>query len=300
MAESRPAIWHSEKRKAWAVVLGVVLSLVVFAHMGEGAAAPQKSSALAAADKAFAAGKFKAAASAYSRLLGKGEGLSSREMARILMRRGIAYRNLGRPSRAIADLTAALWLKGLTAAERQRARDNLAQAYRSAGITPPGGLARRQVASPKLGVGHQKKKAGKSAPKSSVAAIPAFATQVRPSRAATAPTRATSRREGTPKRPQTARRPVTPKPKTPPKKLPAFATEVEPAAAKSQAPAANGLTGFFSSLFAPNTPSPENATGGTSQASSGTGGNRKKPITSQKTPPAPVLTDWSKVTTVHK
>lgn len=62
------------------------------------------------------------------------EGAPSGEAAKALYLRGIAYRKLGQPSRAIADLGAAIWL-GLPGSDRVRAQVNRGLAFRSAGLT---------------------------------------------------------------------------------------------------------------------------------------------------------------------
>ena len=62
------------------------------------------------------------------------EGAVPSEAAKALYLRGIAYRKLGQPSRAIADLGAAIWL-GLPGSDRVRAQVNRGLAYRSAGLS---------------------------------------------------------------------------------------------------------------------------------------------------------------------
>lgn len=65
------------------------------------------------------------------------EGADAGEAAKALFLRGIAYRKLGQPSRAIADLGAAIWL-GLSSSDKVRAQVNRGLAYRSAGIGEQG------------------------------------------------------------------------------------------------------------------------------------------------------------------
>jgi tetratricopeptide (TPR) repeat protein len=62
------------------------------------------------------------------------EGAAPAEAAKALYLRGIAYRKLGQPSRAIADLGAAIWL-GLPGSDKVRAQVNRGLAYRSAGLS---------------------------------------------------------------------------------------------------------------------------------------------------------------------
>jgi len=61
--------------------------------------------------------------------------LTSREAAKALYYRGLAYRALGKPGQAIADLDAAIALRnGLTLGQLAHAEDNRAAAYQEAGI----------------------------------------------------------------------------------------------------------------------------------------------------------------------
>lgn len=62
------------------------------------------------------------------------ESASPGEAAKALYLRGIANRKLGHPSRAIADLGAAIWL-GLPGSDKVRAQVNRGLAYRSAGLS---------------------------------------------------------------------------------------------------------------------------------------------------------------------
>lgn len=62
-------------------------------------------------------------------------GLPTSQLARGLYQRGIAYRKLGQPAHAIADLTQALFLKnGLTSGDRAEALSARAASYREAGL----------------------------------------------------------------------------------------------------------------------------------------------------------------------
>jgi len=87
--------------------------------------------------KAYKAGKMGAAVSTLTVALSSG-GLSSKDLAKALYYRGLAYRRSKKPAEAIADLTSALWLKsGLSTSERQDAIKNRTSAYREAGINEP-------------------------------------------------------------------------------------------------------------------------------------------------------------------
>jgi len=59
---------------------------------------------------------------------------SEAQVAQALYLRGVAYRRLGQPARAISDLGAAVWL-GLPASEKARALVNKGLAYRAAGLS---------------------------------------------------------------------------------------------------------------------------------------------------------------------
>jgi tetratricopeptide (TPR) repeat protein len=102
---------------------------------------------------------------------------SSSDAAKALYLRGVAYRKLGQPSRAIADLGAAMWL-GLPGSERVRAQVNRGLAYRSAGLTKEADadFAVARNASSSSEVEKIIAQDGAGAP----AAIAAFATEVRP------------------------------------------------------------------------------------------------------------------------
>jgi len=65
------------------------------------------------------------------------ENASPEQAAKALYLRGIAYRKLGEPGRAIADLGAALWL-GLPASDKVRALVNKGLAYKAAGLSSQG------------------------------------------------------------------------------------------------------------------------------------------------------------------
>src|SRR5262249_8082568 len=90
--------------------------------------------AIDAAFEQLEAGKSAEAAHALTRVI-NGGGLPPAIMAKALLYRGIAYRQLKKPAQAIADLTGALWLKGgLSEADRGDALKQRVAAYQEAGL----------------------------------------------------------------------------------------------------------------------------------------------------------------------
>jgi hypothetical protein len=84
--------------------------------------------------KAYREGAIEASVEALSGALE--EGVGSRESAQALYYRGLAYRALGKPGQAIADLTGAIAVKnGLPPAQLADAEDNRTSAYAEAGIS---------------------------------------------------------------------------------------------------------------------------------------------------------------------
>jgi len=91
-----------------------------------------------AAPQQLEAGKSAEAAHALTRVI-NGGGLPPAIMAKALLYRGIAYRQLKKPAQAIADLTGALWLKGgLSEADRGDALKQRVAAYQEAGLADSG------------------------------------------------------------------------------------------------------------------------------------------------------------------
>jgi cell division septation protein DedD len=91
-------------------------------------------------------GKSEAAAQQLSNVIASGK-LPTAQMARALYYRGVAYRKLGKPAQAIADLTSALWIKnGLDAGQRNDALLQRAGAYREAGLTDQAEADEKRVA----------------------------------------------------------------------------------------------------------------------------------------------------------
>jgi hypothetical protein len=126
----------------------------------------------------LAAGKYDAAVRQLSATVNS-ESASTGDAAKALYLRGIAYRKMGEPARAAADLGAAIWL-GLPEGDRVKALVNRGLAYKAAGLAREGEV--ELAAARKLG--------GSSAVDTLIAegggtpagaaAIAAFATEVRP------------------------------------------------------------------------------------------------------------------------
>jgi hypothetical protein len=118
-------------------------------------AAPQRDTvaiqrAYAAGTKAFETGDM-AEAERQLTVAISGGGLPNSQMARALYYRGAASRQLGRPARAISDLTTAVWLKGgLEGDDRKKAIEARQLAYQEAGLgdkpPPVGGAPLDQAA----------------------------------------------------------------------------------------------------------------------------------------------------------
>jgi SPOR domain len=88
--------------------------------------------------KAYAAGKYQSAIEALSTAVKSGM-LSSPEMAKALLTRGLAYKKDNKPGQSISDLTGAIWLKnGLSASEQKSAIAERSEAYRMAGLPDTG------------------------------------------------------------------------------------------------------------------------------------------------------------------
>jgi SPOR domain len=89
--------------------------------------------------KAYAAGKFQASIEQLSSAVKSGK-LSSTELAKALMTRGLAYKKDNKPGQAISDLTSAVWLKnGLSPGDQKSAIAERSEAYRMAGLPDTGG-----------------------------------------------------------------------------------------------------------------------------------------------------------------
>src|SRR5262249_16938744 len=83
--------------------------------------------------KAYAARKFQASIEQLSAAVKSGK-LSSSQMAKALLTRGLAYKKDNKPGQAISDLTSAIWLKnGLSPVEQKSAIAERSEAYKMAG-----------------------------------------------------------------------------------------------------------------------------------------------------------------------
>lgn len=125
------------------VVSGLVFGLAIPAaycqddDAAKGESANQK--AYSAGARAFESGDMATAERQLTAAL-SGGGLPNSQMARALYLRGSALRRLGKPARAISDLTTAVWLKGgLSDADKAKATEERQLAYREAGLgdSPP-------------------------------------------------------------------------------------------------------------------------------------------------------------------
>src|SRR5262245_43392828 len=126
----------------------------------------------------IAAGKYGDAVRQLSATINS-EAASPGEAAKALYLRGIAYRKLGEPARAAADLGAAVWL-GLPEPDRVKALVNRGLAYRSAGLSKE---AETELASArKVGGNSEAAKliAEGGVSTESAASLAAFSTEVRP------------------------------------------------------------------------------------------------------------------------
>src|SRR5262245_65071949 len=129
MADQRKSFWA--RRLAFG---GRTLMCLVAATLLAGAAAAQAQEAgLKNGAASLAAGKYSDAVRQLSATINS-EAASPGEAAKALYLRGIAYRKLGEPARAAADLGAAVWL-GLPEPDRVKALVNRGLAYRTAGLS---------------------------------------------------------------------------------------------------------------------------------------------------------------------
>jgi tetratricopeptide (TPR) repeat protein len=127
----------------------------------------------------LAAGKYDAAVRQLSATVNS-DGASPSDAAKALYLRGIAYRKMGEPARAAADLGAAIWL-GLPQADRVKALVNRGLAYKAAGLNKE--AEAELAAARKLGGSREVDDLiadGGGAAPASAAAIAAFATEVTP------------------------------------------------------------------------------------------------------------------------
>jgi cell division septation protein DedD len=184
---------------------GVVVAALVLALAALCLVAParaQDEGGLSAGASAFSAGKYDSAVKQLSAAL-RSDRIQPSAAAKALYFRGMSYQKLGQPSRAIADLGAALWL-GLSSTERVQALVNRSLAYRAAGLT--------READTELSLARKEDKTGDvdrlvaegGGARGGTAAIAAFSTEVQreqPERRGTAPSTRPLNSEATPSAP---------------------------------------------------------------------------------------------------
>ena len=111
----------------------MVLCLLAAAVVAGAVTARAQEAGLKSGAASLAAGKYSDAVRQLSATINS-EAASPGEAAKALYLRGIAYRKLGEPARAAADLGAAVWL-GLPEQDRIKALVNRGLAYRTAGLS---------------------------------------------------------------------------------------------------------------------------------------------------------------------
>jgi SPOR domain len=157
---------------------GRVVVCLLAAAVVAGATARAQEAGLKSGAASLAAGKYSDAVRQLSATINS-EAASPGEAAKALYLRGIAYRKLGEPARAAADLGAAVWL-GLPESDRVKALVNRGLAYRSAGLSKE---AETELASArKVGGNSEVDKliAEGGVATESAASLAAFSTEVRP------------------------------------------------------------------------------------------------------------------------
>jgi len=127
-----PCYRSSGKRPRQFLAAAMVLALAGLCLSTPARAQGGDDGSLSAGAKAFSTGKYDTAVSRLSAAL-RSDRIKPSSAAKALYLRGIAYQKIGQPSRAIADLGAALWL-GLSPAERVQALVNRSLAYNAAGL----------------------------------------------------------------------------------------------------------------------------------------------------------------------
>ena len=113
---------HGRLIGAALALLGALVAAPAFANLG-----------LKNGEASLEAGKYELAARQLSATVNDKDSTTD-EAAKALYLRGIAYRKLGQPARAISDLGAAVWL-GLGSSEKVRALVNKGLAYRAVGLS---------------------------------------------------------------------------------------------------------------------------------------------------------------------
>ncbi|HKA99617.1 MAG TPA: SPOR domain-containing protein [Methyloceanibacter sp.] len=155
-----------------------LLCLLAATVLAGAAAAQAQEAGLKNGAASLAAGKYSDAVRQLSAAINS-EGATPGVAAKALYLRGIAYRKLGEPARAAADLGAAVWL-GLPEPERVKALVNRGLAYRTAGLSKQ---AEAELASARTIGGNSevdKLIAEGGGSTESAASVAAFSTEVRP------------------------------------------------------------------------------------------------------------------------
>jgi hypothetical protein len=122
----RPAF--GERSRSRACLIGAALAMMCALP-----AAQAQDAGLKGGASSLAAGKYDTAVRQLSATVNS-EGASRSDAARALYLRGIAYRKLGQPAKAISDLGAAIWL-GLSGSDKVRALVNRGLAFQAAGLS---------------------------------------------------------------------------------------------------------------------------------------------------------------------
>lgn len=208
--------------------------------------------------KAYAAGKNQVAIEQLSAAVSSGA-LSSSQMAKALLTRGLAYKKDNKPGQSISDLTSAIWLKnGLSPSEQKSAIAERSEAYRMAGLPDTGSTPdQRAIGTPAPAAGMAKPAAAAAAgPNSGSAGLSAAAIAE-----AAGAQKSTSA--------DTAAQAPAPAPSSTPlsSETTIQSAAAAPLAAGEAKPASSGIAGFFGfsqSPAAPEQPAPAPASSGSS------------------------------------
>ncbi len=208
--------------------------------------------------KAYAAGKNQVAIEQLSAAVSSGA-LSSAQMAKALLTRGLAYKKDNKPGQSISDLTSAIWLKnGLSPSEQKSVIAERSEAYRMAGLPDTGSTPdQRAIGTPAPAAGAAKPAAAAAAgPNSGSAGLSAAAI----AEAAGAQKSAPSGTAGEAPAPAPSNAPLS-------SETTIQSAAAAPLAAGEAKPASSGIAGFFGfsqSSAAPEQPAPAQASSGSS------------------------------------
>ena len=232
----------------------------------------------------LAAGNYDAAVRQLSATVNS-DGASRSDAAQALYLRGLAYRRMGEPARAAADLGAAIWL-GLSETDRVKAHVNRGLAYQAAGLGKEG--AAELAAARKLGGSGSVDKL--IAEGGGTAAIAAFSTEVRPEAGTASSSRARTE----------AAAPAEPPTRTATAALDSWSTSV---ASESSPPAGstsgggNRLTRWFGSLSdAPSSPTVAESAPQPAAAPAPAPVQQSRAAAQPAAPPTAPTTGWSATT----